>query len=80
MGLRRHLARTPASNSPSKGAFDGDSLVFTDKGTLPHPNATPHDYAALVAADRAPSGGEAAESDGDYHGPAVAQHESAPAG
>jgi hypothetical protein len=43
---------------PDTGSFDGNALVFRDQGTLPHPNATPHDYAALVAADRAPSGHE----------------------
>jgi hypothetical protein len=64
-GISPHASQQLADT----GAFDGDSLVFTDKGTLPHANATPHDYAALVAADREPSGGEAAESDGGYRGP-----------
>ena len=40
------------------GSFDGDALVFRDQGTLPHPNATPHDYAALVGSSLKPSGGE----------------------
>jgi len=64
-GISPHASEQLADS----GSFDGDALVFTDKGTLPHPNATPHDYAALVAADRAPSTGEAAASGGDYHGP-----------
>ena len=28
---------------------DGGALLFREQGTLPHPNATPHDYAAYVA-------------------------------
>ena len=43
---------------PDSGSFDGDALVFRDQGTLPHPNATPHDYAALVGSTLKPSGGE----------------------
>jgi hypothetical protein len=43
---------------PDTGSFDGDALVFRDQGTLPHPNATPHDYAALVGSTLKPSGGE----------------------
>ena len=34
------------------------ALRFREQGTLPHPNATPHDYAAYVASDRRPSGAE----------------------
>jgi hypothetical protein len=40
------------------GSFDGTTLVFRDQGTLPHQNATPHDYAALVGSNLTPSGGE----------------------
>ena len=29
-----------------------------EQGTLPHPNATPHDYAAYVASDRRPTAAE----------------------
>ena len=47
-----------SDNLPDTAAFDGESLVFRDQGTLPHPNAEPHDYAALVASDRRPAGGE----------------------
>jgi hypothetical protein len=52
------VAPNASDQLPDSGDFDGDALVFRDQGTLPHPNATPHDYAALVAADRRPSGGE----------------------
>ncbi len=54
---------------PDSGSFDGNALVFRDQGTLPHPNATPHDYAALVAADMKPASGEAAASNGGFRGP-----------
>ncbi|HET8951294.1 MAG TPA: hypothetical protein VFN44_12310 [Solirubrobacteraceae bacterium] len=43
---------------PDTGSFDGNALVFRDQGTLPHENATPHDYAALVGSNLTPSGGE----------------------
>ena len=45
-------------NLADTASFDGRRLVFRDQGTLPHPNATPHDYAALVGSDRRPTGGE----------------------
>src|SRR5215211_7613005 len=64
-GVSPHASQQLADS----GSFDGDALVFRDQGTLPHPNATPHDYAALVAADRAPSTGEAAASGGNFRGP-----------
>ena len=35
-------------NLPDKGSFDGNALVFRETGTPDTPNATPHDYAALV--------------------------------
>jgi hypothetical protein len=47
-----------SDNLPDTASFDGNALVFREQGKLPHPNATTHDWAALVAADRDPSGGE----------------------
>src|SRR4051794_30445251 len=44
-----------ADQAPDTGAFDGRALVFRDDGATA---GVPHHYAALVAADRAPSGGE----------------------
>jgi hypothetical protein len=43
-----------AMNLPDTGAYDKGALLFREQGTPNVPNATPHDYAALVAADRAP--------------------------
>ena len=44
---------------PDTAAFDGDALVFREQGQASeHPNATEHDYAALVASDRNPVAGE----------------------
>ena len=54
---------------PDTAAFDGDALVFREQGKLPHPNATVHDYAALVAADRDPFAGETGASPNGYRGP-----------
>ena len=54
---------------PDTAAFDGDALVFREQGKLPHPNATVHDYAALVAADRDPVAGETGMSANGYRGP-----------
>ena len=39
-----------AYNLPDRGAVDRGRLVFTERGTPAVPNATPHDYAAVVAA------------------------------
>ena len=41
-------------NLPDNGAFENGALVFREEGTPPVPNASRHDFAALVAADRAP--------------------------
>ena len=49
-------------NLPDSAAFDGESLVFRERGKLPHPNAEEHDWAALVAADRRPSSGVTGET------------------
>ena len=54
---------------PDTAAFDGGALVFRDQGKLPHPNAPEHDYAALVASDRAPASGEVGASPNEYRGP-----------
>lgn len=35
-------------NLPDSGSFDGNALVFRDQGTAPSPNASPHDYSAIV--------------------------------
>jgi hypothetical protein len=45
------------------------SLLFREQGTLPHPNATPHDYAAFVASDRRPSGAEVDTAANGHRGP-----------
>jgi hypothetical protein len=43
---------------PDTAIVEDGALRFREQGTLPHPNATPHDYAAYVASDRRPSGAE----------------------
>jgi hypothetical protein len=43
-----------ASNLPDTGSYAGGSLVFREQGTPKVPNAAPHDFAAMVAADRTP--------------------------
>lgn len=43
-----------AFNLPDTGAFSGGALVFREQGTPDVPNASPHDFAAMVAADRTP--------------------------
>ncbi len=43
---------------PDTATVEDGALRFREQGTLPHPNATPHDYAAYVASDRRPSGAE----------------------
>ena len=48
---------------PDTAAVEDGALRFREQGTLPHPNATPHDYAAYVASDRRPAGAEV----GDGH-------------
>jgi hypothetical protein len=58
-------------NLGDTAAFDegAGALVFRDQGSLPHPNAPQHDYAALVAADRDPVAGETGSSPNEYRGP-----------
>lgn len=43
-----------AFNLPDTGSYDSGALLFREQGTPNVANATPHDYAALVAADRNP--------------------------
>jgi hypothetical protein len=45
-------------NLADTAAFDDGALVFREQGALPHPNAEPHDWAALVGSDRTPVDGE----------------------
>jgi hypothetical protein len=56
---------------PDSAEFDDETgtLVFREQGSLPHPNATPHDYTGLVASDRDPDGGETGASSNEYRGP-----------
>lgn len=37
-------------NLPDKASFNGKQLVFTETGTPPVANASPHDWAAIVGA------------------------------
>jgi hypothetical protein len=55
-----------AYNLPDTGAFDDGALVFRDRGTPDVPNASAHDFAAMVAADRTPV---AHELGPDHRGP-----------
>ena len=59
-----------AANQPDTAEFDEDdgALVFRDRGRI-HPNAAPHDYAALVASDMEPVAGETGASPNEYRGP-----------
>jgi hypothetical protein len=41
-------------NLQDTGAYDNGALAFREQGTPPVPNASRHDYAAFVAADRTP--------------------------
>jgi hypothetical protein len=56
---------------PDSAEFDEETgtLAFREVGSLPHPNATAHDYTALVASDRDPVGGETGASPNEYRGP-----------
>jgi hypothetical protein len=51
-----------SDNLADSAAFDGDALVFREQGKLPHPNAETHDWAALVASNREPTGGVAGDA------------------
>jgi hypothetical protein len=54
---------------PDTATVDDGALRFREQGTLPHPNATPHDYAAFVASDRRPSGAEVNTAANGHRGP-----------
>jgi hypothetical protein len=56
---------------PDTAEFDkaAGALVFRDRGMLPHPNAPPHDYTALVASERNPMGADTGPSPNEYRGP-----------
>ena len=54
---------------PDTAAVEDGALRFREQGTLPHPNATPHDYAAYVASDRRPSGAEVGTAANGHRGP-----------
>jgi hypothetical protein len=54
---------------PDTASVQGDALQFREQGTLPHPNATPHDYAALVGSNRTPSGAEVDTAPNGHRGP-----------
>ena len=54
---------------PDTATVEDGALRFREQGTLPHPNATPHDYAAYVASDRRPSGAEVNTAANGHRGP-----------
>ena len=54
-------------NLPDKASFNGKQLVFTDTGTPPVANASPHDWAAIVGATGlTPASGK---TGADFRGP-----------
>jgi hypothetical protein len=59
-----------ADNQPDTAHFDAaaGALVFREQGQI-HPNAAPHDWAALVASNRDPVAGETGASPNEYRGP-----------
>ena len=54
---------------PDTATVEDGALRFREQGTLPHPNATPHDYAAYVASDRRPSAAEVNTAANGHRGP-----------
>ncbi|HEX5782874.1 MAG TPA: hypothetical protein VFX80_13185, partial [Solirubrobacteraceae bacterium] len=54
---------------PDTAALEDGALRFREQGTLPHPNATPHDYAAYVASDRRPAAAEVNTAANGHRGP-----------
>jgi hypothetical protein len=56
-----------SANIPDHGSFDGQSLLFTDDGSLGN-GAPVHHYAALVGSNVAPVSGVAAATGGAYRG------------
>ncbi len=53
-------------NLPDTGSFTGDALLFRENGTPPVPNASSHDWAALVAGQAPPT---AHDLGPDHRGP-----------
>ena len=53
-------------NLRDTGSFAGDALLFQENGTPPVPNASPHDWAALVAGQTPPTDHELGP---DHRGP-----------
>ena len=53
-------------NLPDTGSFAGDALLFRENGTPPVPNASSHDWAALVAGQTPPTTHELGP---DHRGP-----------
>ena len=49
------LTPNAKDNLPDSGNYNGQDLVFTDKGTLP--GAAPHDYSAVVGTSMTPDSG-----------------------
>ena len=56
------ISPNASDNLADSAAFDGDALVFREQGKLPHANAETHDWAALVASNREPTGGVAGDA------------------
>jgi hypothetical protein len=54
---------------PDTATVEDGALRFREQGTLPHPNATPHDYAAYVASDRRPAAAEVGTAANGHRGP-----------
>ena len=54
---------------PDTATVEDGALRFREQGTLPHPNATPHDYAAYVASDRRPAAAEVNTAANGHRGP-----------
>ena len=67
-----------SDNLTDSAAFDGHALVFREQGKLPHENAEPHDWAALVAANRDPSSGVTGETHRGDQGDNVCRPPAAP--
>src|SRR5215218_10488650 len=57
-------------NLQDTGAYRGGALAFHDTGT-PHPNAGPHDWAAVVGSNRTPTAGETGPGHWGSQGPPV---------
>jgi hypothetical protein len=57
-----------SGNLPDHGSFDGHALTFTDDGSVGG-GAPVHHYTAMVASDRRPVSGIAADTGGAFRGP-----------